>query len=598
MKLQSPYYSDGISTVVQTKFGGFMRSAAASDGEIYDVLNMTSDHYPVLATRGARSEYEEYIKVINYLKGSDDSGADYESSVKLLGAHDIADTPVCLFYRDHLAEDGTVWYTIIAATVNREGNVVSCSLPLSARLDVIDDKKDIHSVVFNNKLVIFADGESAAVWYDAEKQELSAERIDFQILNAEVAVWSDLVCSTTYVQVRVPDETHYAFFREGDTLRLTDSNNKQHYIKLLSVKTGKDEGGCPAVQMSTYYKREIGDTLCSATEDEAIDSIGIAYLTGSIERSIPALEHVCASGDRIWGTEGNKIYCCASCDPYNWYDYDYTTVARSFFAEIPTVSGFVGITSYMDEVFLFTTEDVYRIYGTTPDAFTLRRLATYGCEAGSGESFGVAGGALFYNSTEGPACFDGDTATLISYPFGEDKPKNAVGIGCRGKYYLSDGTFLYVYDTRYGTWHKEDGEGIVSMLSVGGRLMLVFSDTRVVYHKYDEKEIDGTPEQSVRSTVEFADISEGSPYHIAAGEFTLRVWLGAGPKLTLYMSCDGGEWEEIWHTEREGKHSETVRYSPRTRCDFYRLKFEGVGEWKLFSLARSYRQETNMKYGG
>ena len=54
MRLPGMRYADGIGKVTQDRFGGLDRRLGAGDGEICDMMNMTSDHYPVLATRAPR----------------------------------------------------------------------------------------------------------------------------------------------------------------------------------------------------------------------------------------------------------------------------------------------------------------------------------------------------------------------------------------------------------------------------------------------------------------------------------------------------------------------------------------------------------------
>lgn len=54
MRLPNMKYKERIQKTVQTKFAGLDRSVGAKDGTIHNMLNMTGDHYPVLATRERR----------------------------------------------------------------------------------------------------------------------------------------------------------------------------------------------------------------------------------------------------------------------------------------------------------------------------------------------------------------------------------------------------------------------------------------------------------------------------------------------------------------------------------------------------------------
>ena len=45
---------DGIQKYKQTKFGGYNHTLGADNGDIWDMKNMTSDFYPLLAPRRPR----------------------------------------------------------------------------------------------------------------------------------------------------------------------------------------------------------------------------------------------------------------------------------------------------------------------------------------------------------------------------------------------------------------------------------------------------------------------------------------------------------------------------------------------------------------
>lgn len=311
---------------------------------------------------------------------------------------------------------------------------------------------------------------------------------------------------------------------------------------------------------------------------------------------LPSLEHICVNRDRIWGTTGNEIYCCASCEPGVWFRYD-NTAADSFYAQIPEVSRFTGVASYGGSVYFFTSENVYRMYGTTPDAFSLVPLGTYGMDESESESFGTAAQMLFYNSVCGPACFDGDSAKLIGHPLGSGLPTAAVGIGCAQKYYMADGADLYVFDASKGIWQVHGvTDDIVDIGVFGGRAILFTSQ----YAEYvDKKQHEPVSDEDCtrKSQVEFADITEGALYGVMPIEFVLGAWLGEGASLSLSICCDTGDWTQIWSTTECGKHVHRVRFSPKSRCDHYRLRLDGVGDWKLYSLARSYSVCASTPYG-
>lgn len=50
-------YSDNIQSTTQVQFGGYNHTKNASEGEIYDMANMTSDNYPLLSSRPKRKTF-------------------------------------------------------------------------------------------------------------------------------------------------------------------------------------------------------------------------------------------------------------------------------------------------------------------------------------------------------------------------------------------------------------------------------------------------------------------------------------------------------------------------------------------------------------
>lgn len=62
MKLPDMIYRDNIKRVVQTVFKGYNHNLYAGDGEIYDMTNMSSIHYPLLSSRPPRRLFTTLVK--------------------------------------------------------------------------------------------------------------------------------------------------------------------------------------------------------------------------------------------------------------------------------------------------------------------------------------------------------------------------------------------------------------------------------------------------------------------------------------------------------------------------------------------------------
>ena len=67
----------------------------------------------------------------------------------------------------------------------------------------------------------------------------------------------------------------------------------------------------------------------------------------------------------------------------------------------------------------------------------------------------------------------------------------------------------------------------------------------------------------------------------------LRMMFSENASVTVSMSFDGGEYEVVDTITDTGKTSYVVTCRLH-RCDYYRIRLEGVGDYKLFALTREY----------
>ena len=62
MKLPSMVYGDNIVKGKQVAFAGLNHNMGAGDGDLWDMRNLTSDYYPLLATRQKRRLYQTLMQ--------------------------------------------------------------------------------------------------------------------------------------------------------------------------------------------------------------------------------------------------------------------------------------------------------------------------------------------------------------------------------------------------------------------------------------------------------------------------------------------------------------------------------------------------------
>ena len=585
MRLTSPRYSDGIKTVVQSAFGGIDRREGVADGTLFDTLNMTSEHYPILATRAGVAKYEDF-EIISSTLGLADTG---RSGYTLIDVYDVSDTP---YYLVSYFDDANESENLLIALLTEDKEVCSESI-VSYYLDDQTASRYAHprAVAWGCSLMLFFGEECYRVGYDRDDRSITCERIDEHyegIARVYIDEWHSITLNFPILQEE--QESYESRLARGYKVRVRceDGYDGYLYVRRSAVDISSDR------ELAWIVELDYAEGFCERDIDGS-------YPQGESKRilidiSVPALSHICVKRDRIWGVEGNRIYACASSDPRHWFRYD-GSAADSFYAEIGEVSSFTGICNYGDSVFLFTREGVYRMYGSTPEAFSLSLLGLSGLEESESESFGCASGMLFFNSTEGIVAFDGTTVSPLYMPLGSERLHSLVGIGCGSRYYAATGSCIFVYDGRYGTWSILGQENNIRALRLIGGRVVSFEYSEAYYVERIDVDEPCEINDRMHSRVEFSDLCEGSLYAVCPVGFSFCAVLGVGASLSLSISYEGGEWCEIYSTDREGRHNHRVRFSPRQRSEHYRLRVDGVGEWRMLWLARSYAECASGDWG-
>ena len=168
------------------------------------------------------------------------------------------------------------------------------------------------------------------------------------------------------------------------------------------------------------------------------------------------------------------------------------------------------------------------------------------------------------------------------------------------KYYVSmedmEGAWhLFAYDTRYGTWHREDG---LEAVGFGWNTELYFlSAAGPLWMNGNAREVPkgAVSEGAVESAAEFADFVEGSPDKKGAGKLQVRVELDAGAELEVEIQFDSdGVWRPVDKLAATEKRSFLLPIIPR-RCDHYRVRLIGSGGWRVYSMSREHYAGSDLK---
>lgn len=526
--LPSMIHADGIQKYRQTAFGGYDHTLGADNGALWDMENLTGELHPLLSPRRRR----------------------------WIAGH--LERPNGLYAHDGLYwVDGDGFY----AKGERRGTVTDCRkifASLGAYIVILPDK-----VYYNRLTGEF--GSMEAEWSGSvaiRDGAYAQEEAKANTICAEGADWA-------------------ARFRAGDAVAISG----------CAVHPGNNK---------TAVIREIeGDELRFYENVFTIEEGGDSEGAVTVKRSVPELDFICENENRLWGCKGDTIYACKLGDIFNWNVFD-GLATDSYAVDVGSAGDFTGCCAYLGYPVFFKEEHIYKVYGSKPANFQVMGSASMGIEAGSAGSCAIAGETLFYLSRTGITAYTGGIPQSVAAAFGTQRFRDAVGGSDGTRYFVSmedqDGTWhLFVYDTRRGLWHREDSREIVGF---GWDGELYFLDAQGTLW------IDGTartaPEGCVRETpfawsAEWADFYEYSgsssssaaiPQEKGIGKLLIRLELDEDAQVDLLIQFDSdGMWRTVHSLDAHTKRSWYLPIVPR-RCDHFRIRLEGVGGCRVYSLTR------------
>ncbi len=311
------------------------------------------------------------------------------------------------------------------------------------------------------------------------------------------------------------------------------------------------------------------------------------------------MDYVTQSGNRIWGckyglVEGktvNEIYCCALGDAKNWSRY-LGISTDSYTATVGTDGAFTGAITHLGSPIFFKENCLHKVYVSPSGAHQIVDTACRGVQQGSSNSLAVVGETLYYKSANDVCAYDGSLPHSVSEQLGAVRYHDASAGAYRDKYYLSmadeSGQYhLFAYDTRKGFWHREDSTHAVQFATCGGELYYIDSDTNALMCVGGSE---GELEQELPWLAQSGLMGYESVDRQYVSHFNLRMKLPQGASVDVFLEYDSdGVWHHAGHIVGTGTNTFLLPIRPR-RCDHFRLRLEGVGDVRLYSLAKIHER--------
>ena len=592
----------------QEQFLGYNHNLRISDGEFYDMQNMTGDYYPVLSPRKKRGIAKQltnpqgmlckdalcyidnghlYINdnEIESFYGTTTSDVRYQKKLISMGAY------LLIFnIKDKGMEDG--WYVNTENTSDcgfiDQRSEINCSqsIPVTFTMCTADGKEyDFEDDKSENYVCVSATAptkvKNGFKWLDT-----SGDVHYIKVWSETNSMWSSL--STTYIKISSPDIG--VGLSEGDGVSISgccvedDVINKQIEIlnnTVIIESIEKPEGNRNS---SWIVVTGILDKVCTQIEG-----------TVTVSRQAPYMDFICECNNRLWGCRYglnrngdvvNEIYSCKQGDFKNWFCYAGIST-DSYAVSVGSDGVWTGCVHYGSYVMFFKENCIHKLYGHMPSDFQLIEQKVRGLQKGSEKSICIVNETLFYKSATDICYYDGSLPVAISYPLGEDTFIDAVAGSVGNKYYVcmtdSKGArSLYVYDIAKQMWHKEDEINISEFCRVDTDLFFINADNNKLMN------ISGgaTLEDDFKWYAETGNIGYSYADNKYVGRILLRLYKPLQSEIRLYIQYDDtDEWESIASLNGGGTRSFSIPVTPR-RCDHFRVRIEGRGECKIYSISK------------
>lgn len=570
-------------------FGGYNHNSRIGDGELYDQKNISSDHFPSIAPRGKRGFYLSPDVSANGL---------------------ISKDSLCYVDGENFVINQ---YKVNLGLSNGAKTLVS----MGAYVVILPDKKWINTQSIDEQ-GDFEHGEIEA-HYDSTDEDVS-----FSLCNIDGDPYTDIVPgetepeSTDKIWLDTSSVPHVLKkYASASSMWVTVPTT---YVMISATGIGSKFNEFDGVEISGIVAEGVdhlnASTVIQKKGNDYIVVIGIIDESVTqtaekgaifVKREMPLMDFVIESGNRLWGCRYgisaagkvvNEIYASKLGDFKNWNCFQGIST-DSFVASVGTDGQFTGAITHGGYPLFFKESHLHKVYGDYTGNYSIQSIACRGVQKGSSKSLAIVNEILYYKSTSGVCAYDGSLPMDISSALGGIRYFNAVGGGLGNKYYVSmsdseeNGPYnLFVFDTKKSIWNKEDELRADEFCASRNDLYFIDHSDGKIKTILGSGTVENSPLEWMVTTGIIGTDMPGKKY---ISRMNVRMELIPGSVSKFYIEYDSsGSYEHVYTMTGTRLSSFSVPIRPR-RCDHLRLKIEGVGEAKIFSITKTVEQGSDLR---
>lgn len=323
------------------------------------------------------------------------------------------------------------------------------------------------------------------------------------------------------------------------------------------------------------------------------------YATALQQDNVPEMDFVIECKNRLWGCKYgmvdnemiNEIYCCELGNFKNWRRFEGLST-DPYAASVGSDGPWTGAINYIGYPTFFKEDRIHRVAVSATGAHEITEIVCEGVQNGSSRSLAIINGLLYYKSNRGVCVYQGGVSpSIITDALGDEHYTDAAA-GVDGQnYYISmkdsSGNWnLFCYDSRRGLWMREDNLDVRQFATVGEELYALTESKQL----WALKGSTGQAEEHVDWYGESGLMYYQYPDKKYISRFNFRLTMERGTRLRVFLEYDSSDrWEKMGEiiADRPGSDTKTVTLPivPR-RCDHLRIRIEGRGNCKIYSVAR------------
>lgn len=273
----------------------------------------------------------------------------------------------------------------------------------------------------------------------------------------------------------------------------------------------------------------------------------------TVESSVPELDFICSSGNRLWGlcNEDRTIYVSSLGDPTSFFDY--TGEGGSWSVAVGSEGDFTGICAFGGSVLAWKENLLHKILGSYPSEYYTVDYPIYGVQKGSDKSLVVINNVLYYKGTYGVYQYGGNRPINISDKLGNGIYTNAVASGDADNYYIGmadpAGEYhLYVYDIKRGLWIKRYDRRMVSSAASNMTAYFISADqfgNNVLFTVSENDRADRNTEW----LAEMTEVTESTFNRKGYTKLLVRLDMADYSELKIYAKEDRRAYRKIWEMD-------------------------------------------------